>query len=82
METYTKFQLALRNGQDMEQIWVAHKGIIYDVSESRYWRRGMHYKHWSGQELSDELVAAPHSDSVFAKFNIVGKLEGYSENEC
>jgi predicted heme/steroid binding protein len=26
---YTKQQLALRNGQDKPQIWVAYRGIIY-----------------------------------------------------
>ena len=28
---YTKSQLALRNGQDRDEIWVAYKGKIYDV---------------------------------------------------
>jgi predicted heme/steroid binding protein len=37
---YTKSQLALRNGQDKPEIWVAYKGLIYDVSESRLWRKG------------------------------------------
>ena len=27
---YTRQQLALRNGQDKPQIWVAFKGLIYD----------------------------------------------------
>ncbi|MCU0383638.1 MAG: cytochrome b5 domain-containing protein, partial [Cyclobacteriaceae bacterium] len=32
MPTYTLQQLALRNGQDKPQIWIAYKGYIYDVS--------------------------------------------------
>lgn len=76
-ETYTKSQLALRNGQDRDEIWVAYKGIIYDVSNSRLWKTGLHYNNWAGQDLTDELEAdAPHTEVVFNKLKIVGKLEG------
>lgn len=71
---YTKFQLALRNGQDKPVIWVAYKGYIYDVSESRLWKNGMHYEHWAGQDLTTEMNDAPHFDDVLQKFNVVGKL--------
>lgn len=71
---YTRSQLALRNGQDKPQIWVAFKGIIYDVTESRLWRNGKHYEHWAGQDLTEELIDAPHTESVFAKFKVVGEL--------
>ncbi len=72
---YSKSQLALRNGQDKPQIWVAYSGYIYDVSGSRLWRNGMHYEHWAGQDLTEELKDAPHSDSVFSKFQVVGILK-------
>jgi predicted heme/steroid binding protein len=71
---YTKSQLALRNGQDKPQIWVAYLGMIYDVSESRLWRDGKHYEHWAGQDLTDELKDAPHTQKVFEKFKVVGIL--------
>ncbi|WDF56556.1 cytochrome b5 domain-containing protein [Mucilaginibacter sp. KACC 22063] len=71
---YTKSQLALHNGQDKPQIWVAFKGIIYDVTESRLWRNGKHYEHWAGQDLTPELADAPHTDAVFEKFKAVGIL--------
>lgn len=71
---YTRSQLALRNGQDRDEIWCAYEGIIYDVSASRLWRRGNHYEHWAGQDLTDELADAPHSNSVFNRFPVVGKL--------
>lgn len=72
---YTKSQLALRNGQDKPEIWVAYKGVIYDVSGSRLWRRGQHYEHWAGQDLTDELPDAPHSDEVFERFKAIGQLK-------
>lgn len=72
---YTASQLALRNGTDKEEIWVAYKGHIYDVSASRLWRKGQHYEHWAGQDLTEELNLAPHTENVFDKFKIVGKLK-------
>ncbi|PMD96116.1 cytochrome b5 [Siphonobacter sp. BAB-5405] len=73
-QTYTKAQLALRNGQDREEIWVAFQGTIYDVTSSRLWRNGKHYEHWAGQDLTAELGDAPHSERVFERFRIIGKL--------
>ncbi|OZI05283.1 cytochrome b5 [Siphonobacter sp. BAB-5385] len=73
-QTYTKAQLALRNGQDREEIWVAFQGTIYDVTSSRLWRNGKHYEHWAGQDLTEELGDAPHSERVFERFRIIGKL--------
>mgnify|MGYP000853087394 CR=1 FL=1 len=75
LPVYSKSQLALRNGQDKPQIWVAYHGYIYDVGASRLWKNGMHYEHWAGQDLTEELQEAPHSASVFSKFQIVGKLK-------
>jgi len=74
LPSYTKQQLALRNGQDKPQIWVAYKGIIYNVTESRLWKNGKHYEHWAGQDLTDELADAPHTEVVFEKLERVGVL--------
>ena len=71
---YTRSQLALRNGQDRNEIWCAYKGVIYDVSFSRLWRAGKHYEHWAGQDLTPALADAPHTDRVFSRFPIVGTL--------
>jgi predicted heme/steroid binding protein len=75
LPVYTKFQLALRNGQDKPEIWIAYDGFIYDVTMSRLWRGGKHYEHWAGQDLTDELKDAPHSTSVFERFKVIGKLK-------
>ncbi|MDF9794871.1 putative heme/steroid binding protein [Catalinimonas alkaloidigena] len=75
LKEYSHSQLSLRNGQDKEEIWIAYQGIIYDVSASRLWYKGKHYEHWAGQDLTHELPDAPHTDKVFAKFSVVGKLK-------
>ena len=74
LPAYNKFQLALRNGQDKEEIWIAYKGLIYDVTPSRLWRNGKHYEHFAGQDLTDELKDAPHTEITLQKFNIIGRL--------
>ncbi|MEO1097766.1 MAG: cytochrome b5 domain-containing protein [Bacteroidota bacterium] len=75
MNYITKSQLALYNGQDRVEVWVAYKGKIYDVSQSRLWRDGKHYEHWAGQDLTEELADAPHTERVFEKFVQVGLLK-------
>ena len=73
---YSKHQLALRNGQDRDEIWFAYRGLIYDVTKSRLWRRGNHYEHWAGQDLTAELEKdAPHTVNVLDKFYVVGRLK-------
>lgn len=72
---YNQFELALRNGQDKEDIWIAYKGVIYDVTCSNMWRNGTHYEHWAGQDLTLELLDAPHTHLVFNKFKAVGLLQ-------
>lgn len=74
LPTYTPSALALRNGQDKPEIWIAYKGLIYDVSRSRLWRMGRHYEHWAGHDLTSELGAAPHTEFVFDKFEVIGRL--------
>ncbi len=70
----TRAQLALRNGQDKPEIWIAYQGLVYDVTHSRLWRNGKHYEHWAGQDLTDELKDAPHTEKVFEKLKVIGAL--------
>lgn len=74
MQTITRQQLALRNGQDRPEIWIAFRGTVYDVSSSRLWKNGKHYEHWAGQDLTEELNDAPHTERVFEKFEAIGIL--------
>jgi len=66
--------LALKNGRDAPEIWVAYRGIVFDVGKSRLWLNGTHYEHWAGQDLTEELRDAPHGDDVFDRFPIVGRF--------
>lgn len=72
---YSRAQLALRNGQDKPEVWIAYLGLIYEVSSSRLWKNGKHYEHWAGQDLTNELKDAPHTEKVFEKFKAIGRLK-------
>lgn len=57
-------------------VYIAYKGLVYDVTTSSFWRTGLHRDlHFAGQDLTDEIADAPHSDLVFHKFPVVGKLK-------
>jgi len=75
MKEITHAQLALHNGQDREEIWVAYHGNVYDLTKSRKWLHGRHYDHWAGQDLTNELSDAPHSEQVFQRFQVIAKLK-------
>ena len=72
--TVSRAQLALRNGQDRPEVWIAYEGNVYDVTHSRLWRQGKHYEHWAGQDLTHELKDAPHTARVFERLTIIGRL--------
>jgi predicted heme/steroid binding protein len=74
LPTVTVQQLALRNGQDKPEVWIAYKGLVYNVTHSKLWKTGTHYEHWAGQDLTDELADAPHTDEVFSKFEPIANL--------
>ena len=74
MKRLKRRQLALYNGQDKEKVYVAYQNKIYDVTSSRYWKGGIHYEHWAGQDLSGELEEAPHAEEVFERYPCIGEL--------
>lgn len=71
----SKSQLALYNGSDKPEIYIAYKGLVYDVSASRLWKNGKHYEHWAGQDLTEELKDAPHAEWVFDRFDPIALLK-------
>lgn len=74
LPVYTVAELAERNGITKPEIWIAYQGIIYDVTNSRLFQGGKHFRHPTGVDLTHELEHAPHTDRVFKDLTIVGKL--------
>lgn len=75
LTSYTKEQLALRNGLNGSDCWVAYQGSIYDVTSSALFRNGKHFRLYAGADLTADMPDAPHLDDVLAKFPLVGVLQ-------
>ena len=73
------FELKRNTGERGTRMWVAHKGIVYDVTDCSRWKKGLHEnQHFPGQELTNELEEdAPHTESVFNNpcVQLVGRLK-------
>lgn len=70
-------ELRRNSGDRSSPKWVAFNGVVYDVTDCPKWKKEMHEQlHFPGQDLSTEMVDAPHSDMVFSRpcVKIVGKL--------
>ena len=68
-------ELRRYDGEAGRRAYIAYQGLVYDVTDSRLWRDGIHRTlHYAGQDLSTEGAAAPHGDWVFARMPVVGVL--------
>jgi len=79
---YSAHELGYYNGERGRRKYVAHRGIVYDVTDCPKWRTEMHEQlHWPGQDLTTELPDAPHDEAVFARPCVrrVGILIGSDE---
>lgn len=72
-------ELSHYDGQDGRPAYVAVNGVIYDLTESRLWRGGVHDpsqgKATAGRDLTDVLKESPHGDKHLKDFPIVGHLK-------
>jgi len=69
LPTFSAAQLARYNGQNGRPAYVAVNGKVYDVS--RAFRRGTHYSHLAGRDLTAEFNSV-HSASFLTNMPIVG----------
>ncbi|GAB4398162.1 MAG: hypothetical protein OHK0052_21100 [Anaerolineales bacterium] len=77
---FTLAQLRRYDGEQQPRLYVAYRGIVYDVTNCPKWRSGLHEnQHFAGQDLTEELDRdAPHAAEVFNHPCVqrVGMLEG------
>jgi predicted heme/steroid binding protein len=75
-QLFSELELRRFDGED-GPMYIAYKGIVYDVSNCPRWRTGLHENmHFPGQDLSGEIVEAPHQEEVFQRpcIKIVGRM--------
>lgn len=70
-------ELRRNTGERGSRKWIAHNGLVYDVTDCPRWQKEMHERlHFPGQDLSGELSDAPHKEDVFTRpcVKLVGRL--------
>ena len=73
---FTELELRRYNGEKGMPVYIAYRGLVYDVSASRLWRTGMHQQlHYAGLDLTRSLRKAPHAEEVFRRWPVVGQLK-------
>jgi predicted heme/steroid binding protein len=76
----TPLELRRNSGERGSRKFIAHKGIVYDVTDCPKWRPDLHESlHFPGQDLTDEFLEAPHKEDVFARPCVIaiGRLLEY-----
>ncbi len=68
-------ELKKHNGEG-ERTYIAYKGKVYDLSDSKMWEKGIHMRlHKAGGDLTSSMEVAPHRDNVLEKFKVIDSLE-------
>ena len=76
MKEFELIELEKFNGENGQPIYVAHQGKVFDVSNSKMWKGGLHMKrHHAGNNLTTDIKGAPHGPEVLEKYPQVGVLK-------
>lgn len=75
LRRFTKTELLEYNGTNGKPVYIAFKGKVYDVSGSFLWKTGKHQnRHAAGNDLTETISNAPHTEKVLDRFQVVGEL--------
>jgi predicted heme/steroid binding protein/uncharacterized membrane protein len=75
MKEFTPEELEAFNGKDGQPAYVVYEGNVYDVTESKLWKDGMHMRrHQAGRNLTSDIQAAPHGPDLLERYTQVGVL--------
>jgi len=71
---FTAAELGEFNGKNGKPAYVGYKGKVYDVTDSYQWVDGEHLQHMAGEDHTEAMEIAPHSDEVMDGMKVVGVL--------
>jgi predicted heme/steroid binding protein/uncharacterized membrane protein len=76
MQEFDIAELEKFDGSNGRPVYIAHKGKVYDVSNSKLWKNGLHMKrHHAGHDLTTDIQGAPHEPEVLERYPKVGTLK-------
>lgn len=71
----TPEELGRYDGSEGRPAFFAFEGKIYDATDSRLWKQGVHMgRHHAGQDLTEALKLAPHGSEKMAALREAGTL--------
>ncbi len=80
MKEFSVEELARYDGQNGNPAYVAYRGDVYDVSNSKLWRNGRHMnRHHAGSDLTTDIQAAPHEPDILNRCPKVGTVKKAAE---
>jgi predicted heme/steroid binding protein/uncharacterized membrane protein len=69
--------LSKENGEIGKSVYVACGGKVFDLSESKLWKGGVHMqRHHAGADLTTDIQAAPHGTDILERYPQVAVLKG------
>ena len=75
MKDFDPESLSQFNGKDGRPVYIAYRGRVIDLSNSKLWKTGLHMKrHQAGMDLTTDIEAAPHGIEVLDRFSQVGTI--------
>ena len=75
-EVLEKVTLVDTEDNPAEQPRFIYDGMVYDVSQSRMWKNGVHMgRHRVGQDLTQAMASAPHGPEVLERVTKVGPAD-------
>ena len=76
MKEFTLEEIEAFNGKDGKPAYVVYDGKVYDMTESKLWKGGMHMRrHQAGQNLTTDIQAAPHGPELLERYPQVGVIK-------
>ena len=76
MQEFDSAELEKYDGKEGRPIYLAYKGKVYDVTNSKLWKNGLHMKrHHAGEDLTADIQGAPHEPDVLERYPQIGILK-------
>jgi predicted heme/steroid binding protein/uncharacterized membrane protein len=76
MREFDLEELSAHDGRDDKPVYIVHQGRVFDVSQSKLWKGGLHMKrHHAGKDLTTDFGGAPHGTEVFERYPQVGVIK-------
>lgn len=76
MKEFDIEELSTFDGKEGRPAYVVHQGRVFDVTESKIWKNGVHMRrHYAGKDLTTDIKGAPHGTEMLERYPQVGVLK-------